>query len=371
MKLNKVLTLTLLILSLVLVSTGVAAAISPTDAAVKALDWLKTQQNDDGGFGSGFGPGSAVGPSADAVLAITSSGRDVTAWATGGASPLDYLRAQASAGKLTLPGEIAKTILALVSAGQNPRDFGGHDLISDLQSQLDTSTGLFSFSTYDQALAILAMSNAGEPIPGAAVTALLGAQTVEGGWAFTGETIAGAADSNTTALAVQALVAVGGKDDTGRALDYFRRVQNPDAGWTYQVPSPFGTDTDANSTALGAQALLAAGESLSNWAVSGSDPIGALLALQNDDGSFSFNAVFSGPNALATIQAIPALYGQTFVRVRVVPASAAPAVVLLPEAGASLNAPGAALLSAALLSAALGLALMAAGFLMRRRVRVS
>ncbi len=363
MKRFRVTLLTLLTVLLAAMLSGTVLAVSPGDAAARALAWLKTQQKDDGGFGSGFGPGSAVGPTADAILAIASSGQDASTWLKGGASPIDYLRAQAGAGQIKLPGEIAKAIIALVASGQDPHAFGGRNLVADLNSKFKTATGMYSSSIYDQALAILALRNAGEPIPDAAVAALLNAQTVEGGWAFTGETIAGAADSNTTSLAVQALVAAGRKDNTGRAMDYLRRVQNADAGWTYQVPSPFGTETDANSTALGVQAALATGDSVSNWAVGGSDPLGALLGLQNADGSFSFNHALPGPNALATVQAIPALNGDTLVQVRVVPASglSAPEAVLLPEAGGS---------TGALPIAAAGLILIAAGYGVRR-VRVS
>jgi len=340
-----------------------AAAISPEAAAAKALNWLRSQQNDDGGFGSGFGPGSGVGPTADAIIAITAGGEDTLAWVKDGQSPIDYLRAQVGAGRVTLPGDIAKTILALVATRQNPRAFGDRNLIADLGAKLDAGTGAYSPSLYDQALAILALGNAGEAVPASAVDALLRAQTVEGGWAFTGDILAGAADSNTTSMVVQALVASGRKDDTGRAMDYFRRVQNADAGWTYQVPSAFGTDTDANSTALGIQAILATGDSISNWAASGSDPLGALLSLQNEDGSFSFNRMFPGPNALATLQAVPALYGYTLVRVNVVgvPSSSANAPALLPVAGSAPDGTPA---------LALGAMLIAAGVLSRRRVQV-
>jgi hypothetical protein len=344
-----------LLLILFALAFSTAQASSPGDAAAQALAWLKTQQNADGGFGSGFGPSSAIGPTADAIIAIASGGQDASTWTNGGHSPIDYLRAQIEAGNFRLPGEIAKTILALTATGQDPRAFGGRDLIADLNGHFDAASGLFSASMYDQALALLALRNAAEPAPDAAVNALLGAQTVEGGWAFDGSTIAGAADSNTTALAVQALVAAGRKDDTGRALDYFRRVQNADAGWTYQVPSAFGTDTDANSTALGIQAILAVGDSLSNWSTGASDPLGALLALQNADGSFSFNRVFPGANPLATLQAIPALIGDTLVRVT--PASGAAVPALLPVAGGAIEA---------LPIAALGAILIAAGILMRR-----
>ncbi len=360
----KVVILTFLTAAFALTCAGSAWAVSTEEAAAQALAWLKTQQNHDGGFGSGFGPGSAVGPTADAILAITSGGQDASTWASGGSSPIDYLRAQVSAGKAQLPGEIAKTILALVAAGQDPRAFAGRNLIADLNGNHDESSGAYSFSMFDQALAILALSNAGEPVPGTAITALLSAQTVEGGWAFTGETIAGAADSNTTSLVVQALVAVGRKDDTGRAMDYFRRAQNADAGWTYQVPSAFGTDTDANSTALGIQAILATGDLVSNWAAGGRDPVGALLALQNADGSFSFQSTFPGPNTLATLQAIPALYGETLTRVSVIRGVGFPADALLPEAGSPFDP---------LPIGALGMALVVVGRLSvaRRRVRVS
>jgi prenyltransferase beta subunit len=351
-------TTALLLIVFTLAFSTVVQASSPGDAAAQALAWLKTQQNSDGGFGSGFGPGSAVGPTTDAIIAIASGGQDVSTWTNGDRSlrsPIDYLRGQVEAGNVRLPGEIAKAILALIATGQDPHAFGGRDLVADLNGHFNTASGMFSSSVYDQALAILALRNAAEPAPDAAVSALLGAQTVEGGWAFDGSTIAGAADSNTTSLAVQALVAAGRKDDTGRALDYFRRVQNADAGWTYQVPSAFGTDTDANSTALGIQAILAGGDSASNWSTGASDPIGALLSLQNADGSFSFNRVFPGANTLATLQAIPALIGDTLVRVT--PASGAAVPALLPVAGGAIEA---------LPIAALGAILIAAGILMRR-----
>ena len=88
-----------------------------------------------------------------------------------------------------------------------------------------------------------------------------------------------------------------------------------------RCPSAYGTETDANSTANVIQALIAAGESLSNWSKAGrSDPLGALIRLQDDKtGAFNYQASLPGANLLATLQAIPALKGATFVRVPVVP----------------------------------------------------
>jgi predicted DsbA family dithiol-disulfide isomerase len=47
-----------------------AGAHAPADPLQAALDWLRTQQQADGGFSNGFVPGSDPGATADAVLAI-------------------------------------------------------------------------------------------------------------------------------------------------------------------------------------------------------------------------------------------------------------------------------------------------------------
>ena len=54
---------------------------------------------------------------------------------------------------------------------------------------------------------LIALTAAGEAIPDAVLEPLRTAQGEEGGWAFDGSIAPGAADSNTTALVIQALVA--------------------------------------------------------------------------------------------------------------------------------------------------------------------
>ncbi len=312
---------------LILSVTGAALAGPGDDAASRALTWLATQQNADGGFSDGFSPNSKLSSTADAILAITAAGQDASTWKRGGVSPLDYLR---RAGQATNSGEIGKAILAVVATGGDPHRWGGADLVARLDG-LHKSGG-YGGTLYEDTLAVLALVNAGQNVPDDVMARLLQAQTADGAWAFTGDTAAGAGDTNTTALVVQALVATGRRDALGRALDYFRRTQNADAGWPYQSPSAYGTETDANSTANVLQALVAAGESLSNWSKSGqSDPLGALIRLQDDKtGAFNFQASQPGANLLATLQAVPALKGATWVRVPLVPASGAPSVVAAP-----------------------------------------
>jgi hypothetical protein len=346
---------------LILSLTGAALAGPGDDAAGKALAWLATKQNADGGFSDGFSPDSKVSATADAVIAIAAAGQDVSAWKKNGISPLDYLQSRAS--QLSKGGEIAKVVLAVVATGGTlrARSFGG-DLIARLNA-LHKSGG-YGGTLYEDTLAVLALVNAGQGVPDDVIARLIAAQTQDGAWAFTGDTAAGAGDTNTTALVVQALVAVGKRDAVGGALDYFRRTQNADAGWPYQVPSAYGTETDANSTANVIQALVAAGEPLGNWSQGGqSDPLGALIRLQDSQtGAFNYQASAPGANGLATIQAIPALKGATYARVPVVRAGSA--VAAPPQ---TLPVSGGELVAWPVWLVIVGVVLVGAGWLIRRK----
>lgn len=364
--------LRIVIAGLLLVGMAQAAALvsaAPGDASDNALQWLAARQNTDGGFSNGFSPESNIGATADAVVAITSAGQDASAWQKSGVSPLDYLAVQVKAGNVKGAGLAAKVALAAIATGQDPRNFAGTDLLAAINADLKMDTNVYGSGFFDHALALLALANAGQPLPEAAVTAFVNGQADDGAWSFTGDKTPGAGDTNTTSLAVQALVAAGERDPVTKALGYFKKVQNPDGGFTYQKPSQFGEDTDANSTALVIQALIAAGERLEGWAVGGQDPMAALLALQRPSGAFSFNARQADENVLATIQAIPALNGVTLVKVRQVkaaeaPATAANAPATLPAAG-GLPAGGG---RWAVLAAA-GLALLALGSVWHVRTR--
>jgi hypothetical protein len=309
-------TLRIVIAGLLLLGAAQAALAAPDDASDNALQWLAAKQSTDGGFSNGFTPESDIGATADAVVAIASARQDASAWRKGGASPLDYLAAQATAGNVNGAGVAAKVKLAALATGQDPKRFGGADLIAAINADLNPTTHIYGTGLFDQALALLALSNAGQPLPEGVVAALVNGQAEDGSWSFSGDQTPGAGDTNTTSMAVQALIAAGERAPVAKALDYFKKIQNPDSGFTYQKPSEFGEDTDANSTALVIQALLAAGERPENWAVGGKDPMAALMALQQPSGAFSFNATLADENALATIQAISALNRVTFVEVR-------------------------------------------------------
>ena len=336
------------------------------DPVETGLEYLATQQQADGGFTNGFSEGSDLGTTCDTVLAIAAAGQDASTWGSAaGNSPLDYLYAQVTEGAVDALGLKAKTALALLATGQDPTAFAGSDLIVDLNAAYDGGSGGYGSSVFDQALVMLTLSAAGEPVPSAAAEYLLDMQGEDGAWSlFGGAEDVG--DTNTTALAIQALWATGRCDDLGDALAYLHAVQNDDGGFPYQNPSDYGTDTDANSTALVLQALLAAGESLDDWAPGGDGPLDALTALYDpDSGGFLWQAAVPGPNVLATAQAIPALAGYTFVDLPRVDAATFPEPVT-PAGGATLPASGGVSLLP-LGVAGLGIAALGLGVALRRR----
>lgn len=176
---------------------------------------------------------------------------------------------------------------------------------------------------YRQSLALLALGAYEEHLGPHAVSWLRGQQCPDGGWPSyreAGQRCTHAQeDSNATAMAVRALVAVGGHGDAnGKAIDqgvaWLKKQQNDEGGWSV---NPGGT-TDANSTALASTALTAAGVGLESVRA-GSEkhtPLDALDALQlgcdapkRDRGGFAFQADSSGSsgslaaNGKATAQA--------------------------------------------------------------------
>ncbi|WP_431983027.1 prenyltransferase/squalene oxidase repeat-containing protein [Streptomyces qinglanensis] len=91
------------------------------------------------------------------------------------------------------------------------------------------------------------------------------------------------ANVNATALAVQALTAVGGRSDAVReGLEWLGSVQNKDGGWGFAPHA----DSDANSTSLVIGALHAAGRNpAKTTAEGGASPYDALLSFQLTCGS--------------------------------------------------------------------------------------
>lgn len=309
----------------------VLACVAPVSAArytqdEAALIWLRGFQQADGGFTNGFSAGSDLGTTTEVILAAAAAGQDCSPWLSStGNSPLDYLATQVKQGAVKDAAGLSRVVLAAVATGQDPRNFGGKNLVQALLAAQDKSTARFGDSLYAHAYAILALHSAGETVPQSAIDLLTSQIADDGAWSLFGGPTPGLADTNTTALAIQALIVVGERDTAHAALPYLQRMQNADGGFPYQKPSAWGTDTDANSTAVVLQALYALGEPLGNWTASGTDPVGALLALWDAaTGGYYWQAAVPYANIMASAQAVQAVEGMTLVNLAVVGAARAP-----------------------------------------------
>jgi hypothetical protein len=294
----------------------------------RALAWLMTNQQDDGGFTTGFAEGSDLGATVEVILAAVAAGDDPRTWEP---SPLDYLRSQVEAGAVTDAAGWSRVILGATALNADPRDLSSTDAISELFATQDSDTGQFGASLYAHAYALLALHNAGVELPQNAVDLLLETQTSDGSWPMN---VGDSVDTNTTALAAQALVAAGETETAQRALSYYRAMQNADGGFPWQKPSDFGTETDANSTAVVVQALTALEAPMSEWETEGGTPLDALTALQEGgSGGYQWQAAVPGPNVLATAQAVQALSGMNLVELSTANTVEVTENVQLPESG--------------------------------------
>ncbi|MBN2148680.1 MAG: terpene cyclase/mutase family protein [Anaerolineales bacterium] len=281
-----------------------------------ALAYLQTQQGEDGGINS-FGSGSDPDGTARTLIALAANGQALDLLVSeSGATLLDYLSAQAvpythDGSGLLFPSRAGLLLAAAVKAEANPMDFGGMDLVAELEAAYHAETGDYSTaavqdwssglpSELNQAWSILGLSLAGRTIPAPATDYLVNAQSEDGSW--------GAGDPDITALVVVALSASGnlqpGNPAIQSALLFFRSSQLPSGGWR---PAWDTDPLNADTTGWVIQALLAAGEEPATWAAAEGDPYTALSGLQKEDGSIggTYANAYSTADALIGLSRQP------------------------------------------------------------------
>ena len=242
--------------------TSGAAGLTDTQRAVRGARYIASKQLRNGSVPA-F---STVGSTADAVLALVAShqGSDNVFRA------VRYLRRHVA--KITSVGLQAKTVMAVVAGGRNPRDVNGVNMVAALKALLGSDGHYGSSAVLDDALTVLALEAAGVTPPARAYEWLISAQCPDGGWAydapynsstddancFNGDPVNDyfSSDSNTTAYIVMALEDAGHADWSVDPFAFFTTVRDPDHhGWAY---SGTFVSTDANSTALVIQAYVSA-----------------------------------------------------------------------------------------------------------------
>ncbi len=205
-------------------------------------------------------------------------------------------------------GEAAKALLAVLAAGKDPRTFAGVDLIAFLQNHYDPETGLYHPSNlFRNALAIIALAQARQPIPEAAVQAILVQQHPDHcwGWPVGGD----ATDTDTSGLILHALALAGyaAHPAPNRCVARLRAMQNEDGGW--ELSGIYGDQvSNVDSTALVVEGLVAMGwDPETPLFTKNQNPVQAILSFQASDGSFWWRHTQPGTLLLGTTQAIPPL----------------------------------------------------------------
>lgn len=285
--------------------------VPPIPAVAHALDWLLEQQDSlTGGYGSSSS-------SNEVNLAIGSTGLSAEDWRkeVSGKSLLDYWKNNASAYSSIGAAEAGKLATGMIAARacrpagtKSPLDYYNPD-----NGQFNSQSGFHIW-------AMLGTKAVNMTIPEAAITFLKNNTITE---SFGGETYTCwewndnfTCDSNTTALAVMALVAAG--EDIGstailNGLDFLKACQQDDGGFT-RDPKAITSGSDTNSTAYAIQAIYAVGQDPTSaaWQMDSHNPVEYLISNQDADGSFIWKEGYTGSKLQSTTQAISALNAKPY-----------------------------------------------------------
>jgi hypothetical protein len=224
----------------------------------------------------------------------------------------------------TLPyisgGALGKEALLAEVVGENPRNFGGQDLISLLDQSICTGASASgdypvcaaagnyynSYSTLSQALGIMAQLRAGHPATAASPIAYLESQQEASGAWPSEIPSTGDSDPDSTAMAVMALAIAPGRaaaTAVAKGQAWLASDQNPDGGWT-------GAAGDSTSSA--ALAVMALALNKHAYASNISRGLSFLASQQNTDGGFNVAAGQSGSDVRATTQVVSGIVGTSF-----------------------------------------------------------
>ena len=265
---------------LLLVAVLGAAGLAPPRAGAAgdvrgAVHWLATKQNRDGGFSSNPGGSSSIAITNWAMLGFEAAGRNPMDVSRGPNSAVAYLRHESA--RINSTGDLARTVLALVGAGVDPRLFAGRNLIAELRGRRRRN-GSFEGWPNMTAYSVLALRAAGSHRGlKHSLEWLRRVQNRDGGWGV----VRGApSDADTTGAVLQV---IRHSRAARRALGYLRHAQRHNGGYSV---GGFGA-INAQSTAWAVQGMLAAGRNPARFGRHSS--LHYLTAHQARDGHFRYS----------------------------------------------------------------------------------
>lgn len=286
----------------------------------KAIKYLHSVQNDDGGFPANEGRKSSVAVTSWVIMALTAAGEDITdsSWTPKNKNPIDYLKES----KVNLEETIdyARMLLTLSSINED-YIYNGENILDKILS-FQQSDGQFCQPEKGEKgminahmWSVLAIASTSHDIPNKekAKKWLISKQNEDGGFGW----IEGAqSDLDDTAIAIQTLIILGENPKTSpaiiKALKYMKSQIQKDGG--FSAGDWMGKDSNSASDSWGLQALIAAEENPFDvkWSENGENPVTHLLSLQNENGSFNWKKEISSSPVQMTAYAIMALRQKPF-----------------------------------------------------------
>jgi energy-coupling factor transport system substrate-specific component len=253
-------------------------------ALASPAGFLQSRQLSDGGFAE---QGRTAAP-------------DLTAWAVLGLRSAGIATPRAHDYLVAHEDELAEaTDVELVLAAEAVSGGASSRLVGRVHAA-ERANGAIGPLLNSTIWGVLALRQAGEPVPARTARYLVAHQARSGGWGWAPGI---APDSNDTAAAVEALVALRVRGaPIRRALAYLRRRQSRDGGFELEA----GRGSDAQSTAWAIQAFIAAGRD------PGARAFAYLRRLRRRDGSFRYSARYAATPVWVTAQVLPALARKPF-----------------------------------------------------------
>jgi len=288
-----------LLLLALFVAPPAPARAAPDLSAARAASWLVSQQNADGGWGASSDRDSAPEITAWAMLGLEAVGRSPLSVSRGGRTPVDYLRNHLD--DLGSPGDYARTILALQGARIDPRSFGGRNLIAALLERR-RDDGSYEGWPGSTAYAVIALREAGATGGlSQSISWLARAQNPDGGW---GDLPKPPSTADGTAAAMQALPDT---DVAWQGLGYLRRHQRDSGGFA----TGGNGAVNSQSTAWAVQGMIAVGAD-PDQATNGKSALEYLAARQDDDGHYRYSASSDQTPVWVTSQVLAAVAGEAY-----------------------------------------------------------
>lgn len=288
----------LVVAAAALVPASAQAASSP----LRAARYLASAQNSDGGWGFSGGSRTTAVATSWTIIGLAAAGYDPLSVRRRGRSPMALLRGWAVRARTT--ADIERTALALAAAGLSPSTGGLMTRLKRSQRADGSFAGMINLTSYG----LLALRASGRSVRSRSVRKaawwITLRQNRDGGFNFARR--GGASSIDDTAGALQALAAAGLRRGSAaqRAGRYLAARQNGDGGYPLM---PSGR-SNAQSTALAVQALVAAGRNPDRQRRRGArSPLSYIRALQSSRGSIRYARSSTATPVWVTSQSLAAL----------------------------------------------------------------